>query len=71
MKLERGCNGGNSPPYPRCGKPATVVVSAFTHGRQSRPLQWYACDDPEHHRHEETTDVETEPLADWLRRNGL
>lgn len=69
--LTRRCNGGNVPPYVFCGKAATTVVSAFSHGRDFRPLQWFACDDPDHHRHEDTKDIETEPLGEWLARHGL
>lgn len=69
--MKRRCNGGNVPPYPMCGARATVVVSAYVYGRESRPLQWFACDDKDHHRHEDTTDVEIEPIETWFERCGL
>ncbi len=71
----RNCNGGNGREARWCGKPATVIVSAFVNGPRL-PLQWFACDDPEHHRYESLTHGAAVrrtvgPLADWLKANGL
>lgn len=58
----RRCNGGPTGTW--CGRHATVVCTEREDG--PHPLQWYACDEPEHHG-----DAVTEPLAAWLARNGL
>lgn len=70
--MERHCNGGNGRLHKWCGKPATVVVSCVM---DDYALQWYACDDPEHHKYEEYLartpyPTTTEPLGAWLARNG-
>jgi len=50
---KRRCNGG---PHGKgwCGKPATVVCT-------DHPLQWYACDDPQHRE-----GAHVQPVADWF-----
>jgi hypothetical protein len=70
----RNCNGGNGRSASWCGKPATVVVSAKVHSYGDRPFQWYACNDPEHHKYDragEAIETTTESLAAWLARNAL
>lgn len=55
VREARHCNGGPAGPW--CGQVATVVC---TEKGVLRPLQWYACDTPEHH-----AGAETMPLAAW------
>ncbi|MGH8748798.1 MAG: hypothetical protein ACREU5_06800 [Burkholderiales bacterium] len=44
-----------------CGRIAVVVCTE----RTSTPLQWFACDDVEHHE-----GALTEPIAEWFERVG-
>lgn len=61
--IVRRCNGGPGGPW--CGKDATVVCTEGADDAK-HPLQWYACDEPAHHR-----GAHTEPLDAWLARHGL
>lgn len=56
----RLCNGGPTA-VKWCGRIAVVVCTE----RTSTPLQWFACDDVEHHE-----GALTEPIAEWFERVG-
>lgn len=68
----RECNGGPHA-VAWCGKPATVVCTeresscppdvAALLGPGAHPLEWFACDDVEHHEGAATT-----PIAQWFAR---
>lgn len=61
--MVRYCNGGPDAET-FCGEPASVVCTEVS--GHPWPLQWYACDDIEHHGR-----GKVEPIGEWLERNGL
>lgn len=70
----RECRGLTTGKRWTCDKPATVVVSAYLRGDRSWVIQWFACDNVEHHRYQDTRGraflTSTQPLAAWLARRA-
>lgn len=63
----RKCNGIVHYPVIRieeCSEPATVVCS----GPGKRPLQWYACENPNHRMNEDGTPAETVTVEEFFQR---